>query len=70
MSSIYGPLGPRDFSFQSDFDYRQIEFRINQYKQSQNKTEKWYWELFREIAISHCFRELRVLLINMLEENK
>jgi hypothetical protein len=67
MNSIYRISTPEDFPFASDFDYKQLQFRIEGYLASGGKTKKMKRRLMRKIATSHCFRELRILLVKLLE---
>lgn len=67
MSSIYRIGSERDFPFQSDFDFRSISRDIDVYKASSEKSQEWYDRIMRNIATSECFKELRILLINKLE---
>lgn len=69
MQSIYRISDERDFPFNNDFDYKSISASIKEYKESNKKTPEWHDSIFREIAMSHCFREIRILLIHQLENN-
>ncbi len=70
MQSIYRISSEQDFPFNSNFDYGNIEKRIMEYHNSNNKTQEWYSQLMRDVATCHCFRELRILLIKKLENNE
>lgn len=67
MTSIYKIVTEKDYPFQSDFDYKQIESRILMYKQNGIKDKKYKKQLLIDIATSSCFKELRIMLVNLLE---